>query len=98
MLPQAGLRFAGLAEDRLFVRRIRIRIQQIAAPRGNILDRTGQPIEVPVAVNERTDGGQRWLVAEITLAPLTNGDYVVELAATGEGKTEKAVVGIRVIR
>ena len=91
------------AADLRFNRSERVRLEAplaatAADPTGRLLDRTGHPLDVPVAVNERTDGGQRWLVAEITLAPLTSGDYVVELAATGEGQTEKAVVAIRVLR
>jgi len=91
------------AADRRFNRSERVRLEAplaagAASPTGRLLDRTGQPLEVPVAVSERSDGDRRWLVAEMALAPLTSGDYVVELAATGTGTTEKAVVGIRVIR
>ena len=40
--------------------------------------------------------GQRWLVADITLAPLGPGDYVVELATVKASETQKALVALRV--
>lgn len=62
---------------------------------GRLLDRTGTPIDVPVTLGERTDGAaQRWATADVTLAPLAPGDYIVELAA--EGKT--VMTAIRVTR
>jgi hypothetical protein len=53
---------------------------------------------VPVAISERTDAapGQRWLVADITLAPLGPGDYVVELSAARGSEVHKSLVAIRV--
>jgi len=52
---------------------------------GRLLDRNGTPIEVPVTLGERTDAtGQRWLTADVTLAPLAPGDYIVELSANAK--------------
>ncbi len=91
------------AADMRFNRSERVRLEAplaagAASPSARLLDRTGQPLEVPVVVTERTDGAQRWLVAEVTLAPLTNGDYVVELTAAEAGQTAKTMVGVRVVR
>jgi hypothetical protein len=65
-----------------------------------LLDRTGQALPVPVAVGERTDSpaGQRWLTADITLAALGAGDYVVELSAPAAGVAQKTLTAIRVTR
>ena len=60
---------------------------------GRLLDRTGTPIEVPVALGERTDAaGQRWLTADVTLAPLAPGDYIIEL--TGDAKTVMTAIRV----
>ncbi len=65
-----------------------------------MLDRAGAPLQVPVAVTERVDSesGQRWLVADITLAALGAGDYGVELTATTAAGEKKVVTAIRVTR
>ena len=62
-----------------------------------LLDRTGQALTVPVTTGERTDAqtGQRWLTADVTLAPLGAGDYVVEVSI---GSDQKVVTAIRVTR
>ena len=52
---------------------------------------------MPVTVSERTDAGQRWLVADVAFAPLTKGDYVVELTAASGEKTERSLVAVRVV-
>jgi len=51
-------------------------------------------------ISERTDAasGQRWLIGDITLAPLGAGDYVVELSATSGATEKKVMTAIRVTR
>jgi hypothetical protein len=65
-----------------------------------LLDRTGQPLPVPVTTGERVDvqSGQRWLTVDITLAALGAGDYGVEIAMTANGTEQKVVTAIRVTR
>lgn len=91
------------APGRVFPRSERIRMEMEADATtpvwtGAVLDRNGTKTVVPVAVSERTDsaGGQRWLVADITLAPLGPGDYVVELSTVKGTGTHKSLVAIRV--
>jgi len=91
------------ANGRVFPRSSRVRMEMEAAAAdpiwsGVLLDRNGNKTVVPVAVSERTDAasGQRWLVADITLAPLGAGDYVVELTSTSAGQSKKTLVAIRV--
>jgi hypothetical protein len=91
------------AEGRIFPRSERIRLELEAAPgapawTGALLDRNGTKTAVPVVAGERTDAatGQRWLTADITLAPLGPGDYVVELTTVQGSETRKSLVAIRV--
>lgn len=67
---------------------------------GRVLDKNGQASSVPVVISERTDAtsGQRWLIGDITLAPLGAGDYVVELSATSGATEKKVMTAIRVTR
>ena len=47
-----------------------------------LLDRTGKPLAVPVTAAVRDDAdGSRWVTAQLTLAPLAMGDYVIEIAS-----------------
>jgi len=66
---------------------------------GRLLDRAGQPLQVPVTVGERTDpgSGQRWITADITLAPLGIGDYAIEVVLHANPE-ERIVTGLRVTR
>jgi len=67
---------------------------------GRILDKTGQPLTIPVVVGERSDPqtGQRWLTADITLAALAIGDYAIEVTTTGPNGELRSVSAIRVTR
>jgi hypothetical protein len=59
-----------------------------------LLDRRGQPLAVPVATAER-DGA---VSADVGLAPLAEGDYLVELSAAAAGRSERSLVAFRVVR
>jgi VWFA-related protein len=67
---------------------------------GRLLDRTGQPLKVPVTVAERVDqeSGQRWITADVTLAPLAAGDYAVELTTSSGSDTKHVITAFRVRR
>ncbi|HEX2343994.1 MAG TPA: hypothetical protein VHI98_26220, partial [Vicinamibacterales bacterium] len=65
---------------------------------GRMLDRSGKPFEIPVTISERENDGVRWLVADVNLAPLSNGDYGIELTAAREGKRATMFTAIRVVR
>jgi hypothetical protein len=88
----------------LFSRTERVRLE-ISAPadakpgNGRLLDRSGQPLPLPVLVGEKTDEtGRRWIVGDVTLAPLGAGDYIIELSFTAGGSENKTVTAIRVGR
>jgi VWFA-related protein len=100
--PQTGNQVQP-ADGRIFPRSERLRIELEAAKdapvwTGALLDRNGTKTVVPVVTAERTDAatGQRWLTADITLAPLGPGDYVIELSAVKGTETQKSLVAIRV--
>jgi VWFA-related protein len=91
------------APGRVFPRSERIRMEMEADAgtpvwTGVLLDRNGAATIVPVTTGERTDAatGQRWLTADITLAPLGAADYVVELTTSMGGQQKKTLVAIRV--
>jgi VWFA-related protein len=81
--------------------RVRLEIPLSANARpsgGRVLDRAGQPLDVPVATSDRESDGLRWLVADINLAPLSNGDYGIELSAQTDAAPQTIVTAIRVVR
>jgi hypothetical protein len=67
-------------------------LKPIDAQSARLLDRKGQTLQVPVTV---TAAGAT-LVAEVNLAPLSIGDYVVEVTATAGDISEKRFTGIHV--
>jgi VWFA-related protein len=73
---------------------VELRVASGAATGGaaRLLDRTGQPLPVPLIADERTDeGGQRWMTVDLALAPLAAGDYIIELAPVAGEKTLSAI-------
>jgi hypothetical protein len=62
-----------------------------------------------IAIAERTDSdadgarrlqpsAPRWLTADLTLAPLASGDYIVELTVLTANAEQRTVTAIRVVR
>jgi VWFA-related protein len=91
------------ATARIFPRSDRVHLELEAPPDsptwiGALLDRNGTKTAVPVTVGERTDSGsgQRWLTADVTLAPLGAGDYIIELTSTVGTQQRRTLVAIRV--
>jgi len=95
-LPAADLRFSRID---------RVHLEVPLAPDdkpgdGRVLDRNAQPLGVPLTVGERTDAstGQRWLTADLNLAPLAPGDYGIEVGVIRTGTDARIVTAIRVVR
>ena len=67
---------------------------------GRLLDKSGEAVTVPVTMGERTDEqtGQHWMTADITLAALGAGDYVVEVTTGPTDAQQKVMTAIRVTR
>jgi VWFA-related protein len=101
--PSTGNRLEPAGEP-LFSRTERARFELparsgLALTAGRVLDRNGTALELPVTVGERTDAsGGRWLTADLTLAALGPGDYVVELSGTSAGAEQRVLTAIRVTR
>jgi hypothetical protein len=95
--PTTGNREVPTA-DRRFRRseQLRVELPTVSAPMtARLLDRTGKPLGVPVAANVRDEAdGSRWQTAQVALAPLAAGDYIIELASDGK----RTLVGFRVVQ
>ncbi len=63
-----------------------------------LLGRDGVPLELPVALSQLEEGGITFVVADLNLAPLTAGDYVIEVSGKAAGKPESAMLAFRVGR
>jgi VWFA-related protein len=88
-LPTADLRFR-----RTELMRIELPAEG-AQPSVRLLDRTGKPIPLPVAVAGREDpNGMRWHTAQLSLAPLAAGDYVIEIAE----QAKRQMLAFRVVQ
>jgi hypothetical protein len=76
-VPTVDLRFR--RSERL---RIEVPTPAADAVAARLLDRAGNALPIPVAAMIRDDvDGSRWQSAELALAPLAPGDYLVELTA-----------------
>ncbi len=75
------------------------RIDAAAVVTGRLLNRAGQVMQVPVAISERpaADTLPAAVVAEIALAPLAAGEYVLELIATSGDRSESRTYPIRMV-
>ena len=62
-----------------------------------MLDRAGTPLTIAITAGAREVGGQPRISADITLAPLSNGDYLIELTARAGGLTERQLTALRVV-
>ena len=101
--PTTGLAYVATADAR-YRRTERIRLE---VPRGpgegtasaRLLGRDGLPLNIAVALTERTDAAsqQRYTVADLTLAPLAQGEYVLEIAVELGDRKDTATYGFRLI-
>jgi hypothetical protein len=76
-VPTADLRFRRSEQVK-----VEVPFASTDAPGARLLDRTGKLLAVPVAASVREDAdGSRWATAQLALAPLAPGDYVIELSS-----------------
>lgn len=101
--PSTGLAYIATADPR-FRRTERLRLEvPLAADgftgTGRILTREGQALPLIVTFSARMDEAtkRQFGVADVTLAPLATGDYVVELSLTKDGRTEAITYGFRLV-
>ena len=57
----------------------------------------GKPIAVPVRTVVREENGMTWASAEVTLAPLAPGDYLIRLATSAGGKAYSVLTSFRMV-
>jgi len=62
-----------------------------------LLSRTGQPLAIPVAVTERETDGRKVVAADLNLAPLSAGEYVIELTVGRGTETTVRLVAFKVV-
>ena len=78
-----------MTADTRFQRSDRIRLELPARSTGaataRMLDRLGQPMQIPVQVSERPDSTNqfRWIVVDAALAALAQGNYAIETTLDG---------------
>lgn len=101
--PGSGRLFAPTADPR-FRRTERIVLEtplvsKTATVTARLLNRVGQAMNVPVTLSERIDESLllRVSVAELALAPLAPGEYVIEVTATEGAVTETISYAVRVV-
>jgi VWFA-related protein len=78
--------------------RLEIPASNRTPPSARLLDRTGKPVAVPLTVVSVTDAeADDWHTVQITAAPLSPGDYLIEVNAAGEGSI-RMLTGLRVVQ
>jgi VWFA-related protein len=96
--PTTGPQYLRTADPR-YQRSDRLRLELAttsAAPAtAKLLDRNGNPLQVPAQVSDRQDesSGVTWIIVDALLAPFAPGDYAVEVT---QGAA-KQVTGFRVV-
>jgi len=91
--PTADLRFRRAERVRLDVP-LSVTADSVSA---RVLDRKGQALAVPAAIAQREDNGLRLASAEVALAPLAPGDYLIEVCARRSDRQEKMLAAIRIV-
>jgi hypothetical protein len=99
--PFTGKSFQPTADAR-FRRGERLRLDvavagSAPAVSARLLDRKGQALAVPVATAVRDEKYLRIASAELAVAPLALGDYLVELSLRRGSRSDNVVVAIRIV-
>jgi VWFA-related protein len=101
--PATGTSYVPSADPR-FRRTERVRLEwpvrgTLADIEAQVLDRTGKPMALPVALTAREDAaaGVTWQTADLAVAPLAEGEYAVRLRGRQGEASCDALVAFRVI-
>jgi hypothetical protein len=62
-----------------------------------LIDRTGATLRIPVASRVETIDGQAWALGEVSLAPLSPGDYLLRLVAGKGAGTTTSLTAFRIV-
>jgi VWFA-related protein len=101
--PSTGLNYVPTADARYRrTERVRLEVPRIGdggTATARLLGRDGQPLPVPVTVSERADDTRqsRFVVVDLTLAPLAPGEYVIEIKVDRDGKASGLAYGFRIV-
>jgi VWFA-related protein len=101
--PSTGLAYIATADPRFRrTERLRVEVPLAAADyagTARLLTRTGQPMPLVAPFTTRVDTATNvtFGVADIVLAPLAEGDYVLEVTLTKGGKSEVVAYGFRIV-
>ena len=99
--PSTGLQYHATADARYRrTERLRFEVPRISATgtaTARLLSRDGQPLPLTVTTSERKDQQTTLIVADLTLAPLAQGEYILEVAVEVDGKRETAMYGFRIV-
>jgi hypothetical protein len=71
-------------------------LQKLDSQTARLLDRTGKPLAVPIPLTTRDVEGKTILSGVLNLAPLSIGDYLIEVIAKAGELTEQQLIAIRV--
>jgi VWFA-related protein len=63
-----------------------------------VLDRRGQPMALAATATEQENGGRHVVAVDVNLAPLSEGDYLIELVAGRGADTDRRLVAFRIVR
>lgn len=101
--PTTGAHYVATASP-VFRRTERLRIEvptlvSAEAVAAELLDRNGKTMQVPVegTVRREEGGALTWAVAELVLAPLAPGDYVVRTIVQRQEKREEVLTAFRIV-
>lgn len=101
--PSTGLAYVQTADARFRrTERLRVEIPRLAADASTsarVLGRDGQPLALVPAISERVDATTdlRFIVVDVPLAPLAQGEYGVEVTLEANGRTETATFAFRIV-
>ena len=62
-----------------------------------LLDRSGNPLGIPVVSADRDENGGKVVSGEVMLAPLSVGDYVLETTITQGATTQKVLAAFKIV-
>jgi len=99
--PSTGLSYVR-ADDSRFRRTERLRIETVMPPgaanaSGRVLTMQDQATPLVVSYRSEETNGQTIGIAEVILAPLAVGEYVLELSYDLDGQREKATYNFRIV-
>ena len=63
-----------------------------------LLDRQGRQLPVTPTLSDRDDGQRKVVLLGLNLAPLQEGEYIIELTGAMGQETQRALLAFRIVR